>query len=120
MNELEYNTVFLSLNLKLPIFAGYLALMPVILSVNFLLLHCFKASYPKAIKWVHWYIAEPYMFTGPFLMLTLFIMPLSVGCLLEWRYYEVGNTLQRVSFAASVMTGCVILAFVALTWAVVA
>jgi hypothetical protein len=112
--------VFLSLNLKLPIFAGYLALMPVILSVNFLLLHCFKASYPKPIKWVHWYIAEPYMFTGPFLMLTLFIMPLSVGCLLEWRYYEVGNTLQGVSFAASVLVGCVILAYVALTWAVVA
>jgi len=112
--------VFLSLNLKLPIFAGYMALMPVILSVNFLLLHCFKASYPKAIKWVHWYIAEPYMFTGPFLMLTLFIMPLSVGCLLEWRYYEVENTLQRVSFAASVMVGSVILAFEALTWGVVA
>ena len=112
--------MFLSLNLKLPIFAGYMALMPVILSVNFLLLHCFKASYPKAIKWVHWYIAEPYMFTGPFLMLTLFIMPLSVGCLLEWRYYEVENTLQRVSFAASVMVGSVILAFEALTWGVVA
>ena len=120
MNELEYNTVFLSLNLKLPIFAGYLALMPVILSLNFLLLHCFKASYPKAIRWFHWYIAEPYMFTGPFLMLILFIMPLSVGCLLEWRYYDIENTLQRISFAASLMIAFVVLAFLVLSWAVVA
>jgi hypothetical protein len=108
------------LNLKLPIFAVYLALMPEILSFNFLLLHCFKASYPKAIRWFQWYIAELYMFTGPFLMLILFIMPLSVGCLLEWRYYDIGNTIQRVSFAASLMVACVVLAFVALSCAMVA
>lgn len=59
------------------------------------------------------------MFTGPFLMLTVFLMPLSVGCLLEWRYYEIVNTLQRVSFAASLMVACVVLAFVAVTGAVV-
>jgi len=121
VDEFKYNSVFLSLNLKFPLLASYLSLMPIILSLNFFLLHCLKSRYPRPITWCHLYLSSPYLFTGPLLLLTLFTLPWSVSLLLDLRYNLLTATgeAQRLSLATSLMLGCLVIGQVALVSGVV-
>jgi hypothetical protein len=90
MSELEYHNFHVNNNFKLLFLAAYFALMPIVLFLDFIMIHCFSTTF-KPYLFLSEKIAQKFFFSGPLVLFTLFSVPFGVYCLLELRFYNFNN-----------------------------
>ena len=71
------------------IFAGYFALMPIILALDFFVIQCTVSC--KFYDWFSEKVSQNYFFCGPLMVIMIFGFPFIVSAVTELRYFTINN-----------------------------
>ena len=117
--ELQYQNLHVNNNFKLLTFASYFALMPLVLGLNFFMLYCISSSSNFISSYFNEKIAQKYFFSGPMVLICLFMFPIGVSILLEFRFFTTQNELQWYSFAVCSAVCLILVLFFISMWVVI-
>lgn len=90
MAELEYHNVHSNHSFKFLAIAAYFAVMPIILAVDFFVVHCTSFN-DRWYVYLSEKIAQRYFFSGPLTLFSLALFPIGVSIILEFRFYSLEN-----------------------------
>lgn len=88
MGELKYNNFHVNNNFKLLSISGYFAMMPLLLTVDFFLLHCVSQD-SKIYRYLNERIVAKFFFSGPMALYSLSLLPMGLSAVLELRFFTV-------------------------------
>jgi len=98
-------------NFKVYLVLGYSLCMPILLSIDFFVMHCVQRP-SQAYMWLHDKLIQQYFFKGPLTILLLYAYPMTVSAVLELRYLKLDNEFQLYSM----ITALLLLFFIFLLW----
>jgi len=93
MAELKYNNFHVNHNFKLLALAAYFALMPLLLAIDFFLVHCVSTD-SKLYRYLNERVVAKFFFSGPMALFSLGLLPMCLSAILELRFLTIENEFQ--------------------------
>jgi len=118
LSELQYHNIHLSANLKILAFAAYFASMPVILTLDFLIVQCLSSKL-IGYKWFNENVAQSYFFSGPLMLFTVMCFPVIINVVLEIKFININNEFQMYSLAVCAALSLILVLYLASLWTVI-
>jgi hypothetical protein len=93
MSELKYNNIHINNNFKLLTIAAYFALMPLLLAIDFFLVHCVSID-SKIYRYLNERVVAKFFFSAPMALYSLSLLPMGLSAVLELRFLTIQNEFQ--------------------------